>query len=101
MQQLSETLEAIRTYCNPSLLIDGILVTRYQSRTRLSRDFMSALRQQAEILHTKVYASAIRESVTVKEAQSMRRPIFEYDAKAAVTQDYIQFIDEFEKGAAE
>ena len=31
----------------------------------------------------------------------MRRPIFEYDAKAAVTQDYIQFIDEFEKGAAE
>ena len=101
LQQLSETLEAIRTYCNPSLLIDGILVTRYQSRTRLSRDFMSALRQQAEILHTKVYASAIRESVTVKEAQSMRRPIFEYDAKAAVTQDYIQFIDEFEKGAAE
>ena len=101
LQQLSETLEAIRTYCNPGLLIDGILVTRYQSRTRLSRDFMSALRQQAEALHTKVYAAAIRESVIVKEAQSMRRPVFEYDAKAAVTQDYIQFIDEFEKGVSE
>ena len=101
LQQLSETLEAIRTYCNPGLLIDGILVTRYQSRTRLSRDFMSALRQQAEALHTKVYAAAIRESVIVKEAQSMRRPVFEYDAKATVTQDYIQFIDEFEKGVSE
>ena len=81
LQQLAETLEAIRT--------------------RLSRDFMSALRQQAEALHTKVYAAAIRESVIVKEAQSMRRPVFEYDAKATVTQDYIQFIDEFEKGVSE
>ena len=62
---------------------------------------MSALRQQAEALHTKVYAAAIRESVIVKEAQSMRRPVFEYDAKATVTQDYIQFIDEFEKGVSE
>ena len=100
LQQLSETLEAIRTYCNPALLIDGILVTRYQSRTRLSRDFMNVLRQQAAAMQTKVYASAIRESIIVKEAQSMRRPIFEYDAKAAVTQDYIQFIDEFEKGVS-
>lgn len=98
LQQLSETLEAIRTYCNPGLTIDGILVTRYQSRTRLSRDFMQALRQQAEALHTKVYTQAIRESVTVKEAQSMRQSIFDYDAKAAVTQDYIRFIEEFEKG---
>ena len=39
--------------------------------------------------------------VIVKEAQSMRRPVFEYDAKATVTQDYIQFIDEFEKGVSE
>ena len=45
LQQLSETLEAIRTYCNSSLVIDGILVTRYQSRTRLSKDFLNALQQ--------------------------------------------------------
>lgn len=100
LQQLSETLEAIRTYCNSSLVIDGILVTRYQSRTRLSKDFLNALQQQAEALHTKVYSQTIRESVTVKEAQSMRQSIFEYDARAAVTKDYAQFVDEFMKGAS-
>ena len=100
LQQLSETLEAIRTYCNSSLVIDGILVTRYQRRTRLSRDFLCALQQQAELLHTKVYAQTIRESVTVKEAQSMRQSIFAYDPKAAVTQDYAEFVDEFMKGAS-
>ena len=101
LQQLSETLEAIRTYCNPSLEIDGILVTRYQSRTRLSKDFLSALQQQAEALRTKVYTQTIRESVTVKEAQSMRQSIFDYDAKAAVTKDYSNFVDEFMKGVSE
>lgn len=100
LQQLSETLEAIRTYCNSSLVIDGILVTRYQSRTRLFKDFLNALQQQAEALHTKVYSQTIRESVTVKEAQSMRQSIFEYDARAAVTKDYAQFVDEFMKGAS-
>lgn len=98
LQQLSETLDAIRTYCNPALVIDGILVTRYQSRTRLSKDFLQALQKQAEALHTKVYAQTIRESVTVKEAQSMQRSIFEYDARAAVTNDYRQFIKEFMEG---
>ena len=98
LQQLSETLDAIRTYCNPALVIDGILVTRYQSRTRLSKDFLQALQKQAEALHTKVYAQTIRESVTVKEAQSMQRSIFEYDARSAVTNDYRQFIKEFMEG---
>jgi chromosome partitioning protein len=101
LQQLSETLEAIRTYCNPSLVTDGILVTRYQSRTRLSKDFLSALQQQAEALKTKVYTQTIRESVIIKEAQSMRKSIFEYDAKAAVTKDYKTFVDEFMKGVSE
>jgi chromosome partitioning protein len=100
LQQLSETLDAIRTYCNSSLVIDGILVTRYQSRTRLSKDFLHALQQQAESLETKVYAQTIRESVTVKEAQSMRQSIFEYDAKAAAAKDYSQFVDEFLKGVS-
>lgn len=98
LQQLSETLDAVKEFCNPDITIDGILVNRYQSRARLSKDFYNALQIQAESLNTKVFESQIRESVTVKEAQSMKQSIFEYNEKAPVTQDYINFIDEFIKG---
>lgn len=98
LQQLAETLDAVKEYCNPHLQINGILVNRYQGRARLSQDFMGALQQQAEMLGTKVYAVPIRESITVKEAQSLQQSIYEYGAKSAVTQDYHALIAEFLKG---
>ena len=99
LQQLSDTLSAVREYCNPNLKIDGILINRYQGRARLSKDFTLALEQQAQALGTRVYPTPIRESITVKEAQSMSKSIFEYAPNAPVTQDYNAFIDAILKGA--
>ena len=48
----------------------------------------------AELLGTKVFASKIRESVTVREAQLAQKSIFEYAPKSKVTQDYEEFINE-------
>ncbi len=98
LRQLSDTLDAVREYCNPKLKIDGILITRYQGRARLSKDFHDALEQQAAELNTKVYPVQIRESVTIKEAQAMRQSLFAYAPNAAVTSDYQAFVDAFLKG---
>lgn len=99
LRQLADTLDAVREYCNPTLKIDGILVTRYQGRARLSKDFHDALEQQATALGTKVYPVPIRESVTIKEAQAMRQSLFKYAPNASVTADYQAFVDAFQKGA--
>lgn len=99
LRQLSDTLDAVREYCNPALKIDGILVTRYQGRARLSKDFHDALAQQAKALSTRVYPVPIRESVTIKEAQAMRESLFTYAQNAPVTADYQAFIDAVLKGA--
>lgn len=99
LRQLSDTLDAVREYCNPELKIDGILITRYQGRARLSKDFHDALGQQAAALGTKVYPVPIRESVTIKEAQAMRQSLFAYAPNAAVSTDYQAFVDAVLKGA--
>ena len=101
IEQLAETIKPVRKYCNPSLQIDGILLTRYSPRAVLSRDIADLARRMADKLHTRVYRTYIREAVAVREAQISRQDLFSYAPKAKVTQDYASFIDELIGGPQE
>lgn len=93
--QLAKTIQDTRKYCNPSLRIGGILLTRYNGRTILSRNMSDRLEAAAESLGTRLYHSFIRESVAVKEAQAMATNIFDYAPKSNGAKDYDAFISEF------
>lgn len=92
--QLAGTLEAVKRYANPSLSIAGILLTRFNSRTTLSRDIQEAADEAAAALGTTSFSSTIREGIAVKEAQAMKQSLFDYAPRAKVTQDYSSYIDE-------
>lgn len=92
--QLGETIAPVKKYCNSGLYIEGILLTRYNSRAVLSRDIVSIMEQMAEKLETKVFDTKIREAVSIREAQMLRRDIYSYAAKSNVAADYSAFIDE-------
>lgn len=97
IEDLQETIQPVRKYCNPSLEIQGILLTRYSPRSILSRDVKTLAEQLAEKLETSLYNATIREAVAVKEAQISQQSLFTYAPKAKVTEDYRAFIDEFLK----
>jgi len=94
ISQLAETISLVRKYCNPSLNISGILLTRYSTRTVLNRDIADMMREQAENLDTRLFSTAIREAVAVREAQISQKSIFDYAPKANVTGDFEKFINE-------
>ena len=91
---LAATIEAIREYTNPNLNIAGILLTRYNPRTSISKIIHEDAEAMAEELDTKVFKAWIREATVIKEAQAVKQPIFEYAPSAKVTYDYRFFIDE-------
>ena len=92
--QLSETIALVKKYCNPNLKIAGILLTRYSTRAVLNRDIANMMREQAKNLDTKLFKTAIREAVAVREAQISQKSIFDYAPKANVTEDFQNFINE-------
>lgn len=98
IDQLNETIKPVKKYCNPALTIEGILLTRYNGRTALSRDITTYTQQLAAKLGTKVFDTTIREGIAVKEAQLNQQSIFDYAPKANVTNDYRAFIDELQEG---
>ena len=93
--QLHNAITAVRKYCNRDLKINGILITRYNARSILSRDMQSNLQDIAAQLGTKVYDTPIRECISVKEAQACRQDIFSYAPRSNAAKDYEAFLDEF------
>ncbi|MCL2565767.1 MAG: ParA family protein [Defluviitaleaceae bacterium] len=94
IDQLMGTVDIVKKYCNPELVIKGILLTRYNSRTVLTRDITEIIRYKAHELGAKFYSSPIRESISIKEAQVGRTSIFQYSPKSNATEDYEVFIKE-------
>lgn len=94
IEQLAETIEPVKKYCNPHLYIEGILLTRYNKRSILSQEVAGLVKQIAQRLDTKVFKSTIREAIAVKEAQISQQSLYTYAPKAPVAGDYKAFVEE-------
>ena len=93
--QLNETISVIQEYTNPNLVLSGVLLTRHNGRSILSRDMTDAARAAAEKIGTYLCKAAIREGVAIKEAQANQLPIYDYAPRSNVAADYMEFVEEF------
>lgn len=99
LYQLKDTIEQVRRYCNPELRVAGVLFTRYSSRTTLARNMWeSTFNLAEEKLGLYCFRHQIREGVAVKEAQTLRVPLFRYAPKSNPAQDYEAVLDEILRG---
>lgn len=94
LTQLFDTIQQVQKYCNPSLEIEGILLTRFNSRTILSRDITETTRLISEQLKIPIFDTFIRNSITITEAQSIQEDMYSYAHSNNAVKDYSQLIDE-------
>ena len=94
ISQLNSTIQTVKKYCNPALSIMGIVLTRYSSRSVISREVTELIEQTAEQLQTKLYKAKIRECIALKEAQAVKQNIFTYAPRSNATADYRALVEE-------
>ncbi|WP_444658236.1 ParA family protein [Caproiciproducens sp. R2] len=92
--KLYEAVERVKKYCNPSLTISGILLTKFNPRTLLSREIRGTAELIAQDLNIPLFDSYIRSSVVISEAQSIQQNILDYSPKNNIAKDYLKFTDE-------
>lgn len=97
LAQLNEAIKGIKKRFNKELVISGLLLVKFNSRTILSQDTQEALKKIAEDMDTKLYETKIRASTKAQEAQAMRKTLIKYAPGSTTAQDYIKFIDELLK----
>ena len=92
LTQLMKTIERIKANLNPELEIQGILLTMYDRRNKLS----SQVEQEArEYFKDKVYQTVIPRNVRLSEAPSHGIPVLIYDKNCPGSKSYYSFTDEF------
>ncbi|MFN3344361.1 MAG: ParA family protein [Chloroherpetonaceae bacterium] len=97
--QLLNTISLVRKHLNPNLDIEGVLLTMYDSRLRLSNQVAEEVRKYFK---DKVFKTVIRRNVKVSEAPSHGKPILLYDAQSLGTKDYMDLAYElFERNGIE
>ena len=92
---LKETLDDVADETEKELPVAGILLTKYNSRTNVSKLLEKSLNSAAGLLGTKVFGNRIRQAVVVQESQIAKEDLFSYSPDAKVAEDYKGFIDEF------
>lgn len=93
--QLMESVDAIRLYTNPNIKLMGVLLTRHNARSILTRDMTDVAQQTADKIGTFLYKVVIREAIAVKEAQASRQSIYNYAPNSNPAIDYQAFTTEF------
>jgi chromosome partitioning protein len=88
---LFRTLNEVRTYFNPTLRIEGILLTMYDERTNLSRQVAEEVRKS---LKGTVFTVVIPRSIRLAEAPSYGKPIILYDIKSRGAEAYLNLAQE-------
>jgi chromosome partitioning protein len=91
LSQLMRTIELVRGSLNPSLEIQGVVLTMYDRRNSLSAQVAKDVREH---FGTTVYETVIPRNVRVSEAPSFGKPALIYDLKCAGSQAYIKLARE-------
>tara|TARA_B100000886_G_C20407028_1_gene485298 strand:+ start:473 stop:1267 length:795 start_codon:yes stop_codon:yes gene_type:complete len=92
LAQLLKTVEAVKNNLNPYLELEGIVLTMYDSRNRLSEDVINDARKH---LGKKVFDTIIPRNVRLSEAPSHGLPALLYDRKCMGSEAYIELAKEF------
>jgi chromosome partitioning protein len=96
LSQLMATINLVRDHLNPSLEVNGIVLTMFDSRTRLSGEVRDEVRRH---LGRSVYRTVIPRSVRLAEAPSHGSPIPLYRPKSKGAVAYRALARELRKRA--
>ena len=88
---LFQTLETVRTYFNPKLAIEGIVLTMYDERTNLSKQVAEEIRKSLKRI---TFESVIPRSVKLAEAPSFGKPVVLYAIKSRGAEAYFNLAEE-------
>lgn len=92
LSQLMNTIKLVRQNLNPSLEVQGVVLTMFDGRTNLA---VQVVEEVKKFFQNKVYNTVIPRNVRLGEAPSYGLPIIKYDEKCLGAATYMDLAREF------
>jgi chromosome partitioning protein len=90
--ELLSTIDGVRAALNPTLAVDGVVLTMYDDRTNLGQQVSANIR---EYFGDRVYQTVIPRNIRLGEAPSHGLPVILYDARSRGADAYVALAHEF------
>src|SRR6056297_4205405 len=84
--QLLNTIKIVRQHLNPDLEVEGVLLTMFDTRLRLSNQVASEVRRY---FGEKVFETIVQRNVRLSEAPSFGKPAILYEASSKGAKNYM------------
>ncbi|HHV97869.1 MAG TPA: ParA family protein [Clostridiaceae bacterium] len=91
LSQLMDTVKLVQKHLNPSLEVEGVVLTMFDARTNLS---IQVVEEVKKYFKNKVYRTVIPRNVRLSEAPSYGLPIILYDPKSKGAECYMELAEE-------
>lgn len=91
LSKLLDSVRLVKTHLNPALEVFGVLMTMYDTRTRLAQQVVEEVR---DFFDEKVFQTLIPRSVRVSEAPSFGKPVTLYDPTGKGAEAYTKLAKE-------
>lgn len=91
---LMNTIRLVQENMNPALMVRGVVMTMYDSRTRIATQVVDEVKN---VFGTTVYETLIPRNVRLSEAPSFGQPITSYDITSRGAESYIALAREVMK----
>jgi chromosome partitioning protein len=91
ISKLLNTIKIIKSKLNPTLEIEGFLITMYDSRLRVANQVYEEVKRPFQDL---VFNTVIQRNVKLVEASSFGKPILLYDAESKGSANHMQLAQE-------
>lgn len=92
LSDLLTTVRIVKRSLNPTLELEGVLLTMYDGRTNFSMQVAEEVKRH---FPGKVFASVIPRNIRLAEAPSHGKPVSAYDRSSRGADAYRRFADEF------
>src|SRR5450631_3916518 len=90
--ELISTLERVRAAYNPTVFIEGVLLTMYDDRTNLAQQVTETLR---EYFKDRLFQTIIPRNIRLAEAPSHGKPVALYDPRSKGAEAYFELAAEY------
>ncbi len=92
LSKIRNTIELVKTALNPKLQIEGVLLSMFDKRLRLSTMVIEDIKAN---IHLPVFDTIIHRNSKISEAPLVKKPVVLYDAASKGSMNFLNLADEF------
>ena len=92
LSKLTETIEIIQSDLNPTLHVEGIILSMYDQRLRMANMIVDEIKSSAKF---PVFDTIVHRNSKVAEAPMLGQSVIHYDVKSTGAANYIELANEF------